>query len=165
MENKKLARIILQMVKLDQKVRKAYEKNSSLLKKMEEIDRSNLTKMKQVVEKFGWPTLTLVGKKASYSAWLLVQHADNDVRFQERCLRLMQQAAKKNEVSKTNIAFLTDRVLVNRGKPQIYGTQFYKNKNGKLVPRPIRNIKAVDKEREKMSLESFELYQKRIRKN
>lgn len=162
--NKKLANQILEMAKLDQQVRKAYGKNPSLAKKMKVIDTANLLKMKKIIRKFGWPTVSLVGKKASHLAWLLVQHADNDVEFQESCLKLMKKAVKDNEALKTEIAFLTDRILVNKGKPQIYGTQFYKDKRGKLGPRLIRDIKALDTRRKKMGLENFKLYQKRLKK-
>ena len=105
----------------------------------------------------------MVGKKGSHLAWLLVQHADSDVKFQEYCLKLMKNMAKENDVSKANIAFLTDRILVNKGQSQLYGTQFYKDEIGKLVPRLIRNVKALDTRRKKMSLENFELYQERLK--
>ena len=119
--------------------------------------------MKQIVRKFSWPTISMVGKKGSHLAWLLVQHADSDVKFQEYCLKLMKNMAKENDVSKANIAFLTDRILVNKGQSQLYGTQFYKDEIGKLVPRLIRNVKALDTRRKKMSLENFELYQERLK--
>lgn len=163
MKNKKLAKEILRMAKLDQGIRKAYVKAPRLIKKVKEVDRRNLTKMKRIIEEHGWPTITLVGNKASRMAWLIVQHADSDVKFQEYCLGLMREAAKDEQVLKTNIAYLVDRILVNKGKPQIYGTQFYKNKKGELAPRPIKNMKILDKLRKKMGLESFKLYKNELR--
>jgi len=162
--NKKLAKQILKMAKLDQQVRKAYEKNSSLIKKVKAVDKTNLLKMKKIIKKFGWPTVSLVGKKASHLAWLLVQHADDDVEFQESCLRLMKRAVEDAGVLKTEIAFLTDRILVNKGKPQIYGTQFYKNKAGKFGPRPIRNIETIDERRKSVGLGNFKIYKKKMEK-
>lgn len=91
MENKKLAQEILQMARLDQKTRKSIIKYASTWKKVQEIDRANLVKLKRIVSRFGWPTITLVGKRASRMAWLLVQHADSDVKFQEQCLELMKK--------------------------------------------------------------------------
>lgn len=164
MKNKKLAMQILEMVKIDQRVRKAYEKNLSLAKKMKAVDRANFLKMKKIIRKFGWPTVSLVGRKASRLAWLLIQHADNDVRFQGSCLRLMRRTVKDKDNGglKTAIAFLTDRVLVNKGKPQIYGTQFYKDKTGKLGPISIKNVKTLNARRKKMGLEDFKLYKERM---
>lgn len=162
MKNKKLAKEILEMARLDQEIRKAYTKNPSFSKKLEKIDRVNLPKMKRIVNEFGWPTTALVGKKASALAWLLVQHADNDIKFQEYCLKLIKKAAKDRQILEANIAYLTDRILVNKGKPQIYGTQFYKDETGKFVPRPIKNMKMLDKMRKKMGLGTFELYKKKL---
>lgn len=118
--------------------------------------------MRRIVREFGWPTISLVGKRASYWAWLLVQHADADAKFQEYCLKLMKKAAKYKQVSNTNIAYLTDRILVNKRKPQIYGTQFYKSKQGKLVPRPIKDTKPLDRRRKQMGLKSFASYKRKM---
>lgn len=162
MKNKKLAKQILEMAKLDQKIRKTYMKNPSLVKRVKKIDQLNLEKMKSLVKRFGWPAISLVGGKASHLAWLLVQHADSDVRFQEYCLKLMKRAAKENDVSKANIAYLADRILVNKGNPQVYGTQFYQDNSGKWIPRPIVDTKSLDERRKIMGLNKFEAYKKEL---
>lgn len=162
MRNRKLANTILQMAKADQEIRKAFLKDASLYREVEKIDVSNPKKMKILVKKFGWPTISLVGKKASHFAWLLVQHADMDVEFQEHCLALMKKEVESGEVSKADIAYLTDRVLVNKGKKQIYGTQFYRNKAGKLVSKPIKDVANTDRRRREMDMESFGLYSKKL---
>lgn len=136
MINKTLAQEILGMARLDQSVRK-------LGKEMSHVDQKNLVRMKQIVAAFGWPVISLVGKRASHMAWLLVQHADTDLKFQEYCLSLMKEAAKNKEVMLSDVAYLTDRVLVNQGKSQIYGTQFYK---------PIRDRQNLDTRRASMGL-------------
>src|SRR3989338_6041030 len=89
----------------------------------ETVDTTHTARMKEIVAEIGWPTISKVGKTASDKAWLLIQHADHDVAFQMQCLELMK-AAPATEVDPTNIAFLEDRVRVNQGKEQIYGTQF-----------------------------------------
>lgn len=162
MVNRKLTREIVQMAKLDQEARKDYEKDPAIFRRVKAIDRSNLVIMKRIVKEFGWPTVSLVGKRASHMAWLLVQHADSCVEFQKCCLGLMKKALKVNDISKANIAYLTDRILVGQGKPQIYGSQFYRSKAGRLVPRPIKNIRALHMRRQEMSLEGFGLYKKKL---
>ena len=64
-----------------------------------------------------------MGPDGAHAAWLLVQHADEDLSFQKRCLELMQQAFASADVSAQELSFLTDRVLTHEGKPQMYGTQ------------------------------------------
>src|SRR5947209_12005319 len=82
-------------------------------------DSENTGWLKQVVENHGWPTRTLVGNDGASAAWLLVQHADADRKFQRKCLDLMVKLPKA-EVSQTDIAYLTDRVLLAEGKRQVY---------------------------------------------
>lgn len=145
------------MAKLDQRAR-------NLAKNTNKADQSNLQKMKQVVRKFGWPTISLVGKRASQMAWLIVQHADTDLVFQKKCLRLMIKAAKTGEVTLQDVAYLADRVLINQGKPQVYGTQFYKDRDGQWVPRPIKNTDKLEERRKRVGLESFKIYRQKMSK-
>ena len=67
----------------------------------------------------------------------------------------------EDEVSKANLAYLIDRVLVNEGKKQLYGTQFW-FMNGKMEPRPIEDEANIDKRREEMGLGSFADYEKHM---
>ncbi len=118
------------------------------------IDIENTKRMKEIVKEIGWPTISKVGGAGSENAWLLVQHADHDVDFQELCLNLMKQEPP-GEVSPHDIAYLEDRTRINRGKYQVYGTQ-YTETGGKFVPRPIENREAVDERRKVMGLSSLE---------
>jgi hypothetical protein len=61
-------------------------------------------------------------------------------------------------------AYLTDRILVNNSKKQLYGTQFYRDKRGVLIARPIKNKDNLDKRRKAVGLESFQKYSKEITK-
>ena len=161
MKYRKIAQEIIQMAKLDQKIRKVYILKPTYLKKMKEADRLHLTKIIQIIKQIGWPTISRVGRKASHLAWLLIQHADNDIEFQEYCLGLMKKEVEGREVTKNDIAFLTDRILVNKGMEQTYGTQFYRSKAGKLLPKPIKNINSIDIRRKDMNMQSFSAYLKR----
>src|SRR5262245_47910462 len=48
----------------------------------ERIDRENTARLKQIIDRIGWPTISRVGAQASSAAWLLVQHADAEPEFQ-----------------------------------------------------------------------------------
>ncbi len=54
------------------------------------IDIRNTARMKEIIDRFGWPTSKMVGDEASQAAWLIVQHADLDPEFQKECLSLMK---------------------------------------------------------------------------
>lgn len=125
------------------------------------VDKENLSNLKLIVEQIGWPSKDKVGEVASHAAWLVIQHADLDVEFQEKCLHLME-AANGGTVELTQVAYLTDRVAVNREEKQLYGTQFYRNKRGEIVPRPIRDISGLNKRRKSMGLEPFAKYRDKM---
>ena len=120
------------------------------------IDNDNAKYLKQLVEQDGWPTISVVGATASQAAWLIVQHADHDPAFQKRCLALMQNLPE-GEVNPANIAFLEDRILINDGKPQKYGTQF-EGEGHSFGPYPIEDQANLDTRRAKMGLEPFAEY-------
>lgn len=119
-------------------------------------DEENTAWLKEVVAKHGWPSFSLVGKEGAFDAWLLVQHADADPKFQRQCLDLMTKLPK-SEVQKDNLALLTDRVLLAEGKKQLYGTQF-EITDGKLVSRNLADPENVDKRRAEVGLEPLEKY-------
>ena len=160
---KKLAAKIIAMANEDIQMRRRYSKTGEWQTK---TDKRNTKSMKQIVGKYGWPTVSLVGKKANLLAWLLVQHADLDPHFQAHCLILMKEIARKNpeDIDKSGIAYLTDRVKVNSGTSQLFGTQFYV-KDGKMIPRPIRDIKGLEKRRTNFNLEPFEKNKQRMENN
>ena len=144
------------MARQDQEIRKSGKWNKM-------VDRGNTKKLKAIIKKFGWPDIDLVGRADSHSAWLIAQHADHDVRFQEECLALME--ARREKIDPIEIAYLSDRIRVNRGERQLYGTQFYVNKSGKLVPRPICDKKNLDQRRERLGMGNFRECWKRLAKS
>ena len=124
------------------------------------VQRANTERLKEIIGKNGWPSINLVGKKASRSAWLIIQHADHDVRFQKKCLTLMRQIYRLNprDISRGNIAFLTDRILINTKKKQSFSTQFYLNKKGVFTYRPVKDLKTLAKRRKEYGVPPFKEY-------
>lgn len=138
---------IQRMAAEDQKMREQSEKDDSW---DDVVDVKNSSRMKEIVGEIGWPTIAKVGSDAAYKAWLLVQHADHDVDFQNECLQLMKEAPVQ-DVERVNIAYLEDRVCVNQGRGQLYGTQFTQE-NGQHVPRQIEDEINVDNRRVELGL-------------
>lgn len=106
--------------------------------------------MHGVVERHGWPTPATVGDDGADAAWLLVQHADRQPDFQRRCLELMC-ALPGRDVKRSHIAYLTDRVRLAFGRPQVYGTQVEMN-GGRAAPRNLEDPAGVDARRSLMGL-------------
>ena len=118
-----------------------------------DVDERNTARLKDLISWFGWPTKSLVGAQAASAAWLLTQHADHDVAFQQNALKLMRQArkARPSDVALPDIAQLTDRVLINCGQPQLFGTQFIKKGKTKVL-QPLKDPRRVNQRRAKFEL-------------
>jgi hypothetical protein len=127
------------------------------------VDKRNLQELKNLIKRYGWPKINDVGIEGSEAAWLIAQHADFDLQFQIDALRMIKEHAKKGEAPLHQIAYLTDRILANQNKKQVFGTQFYKTKRGYLKLRPIRNFKNIDKQRIKFNLPPLQLYIQKIK--
>ena len=138
---------IKRMVDVDQDMRERSDKENFW---DEEVDARNTERMKEIVAEIGWPTVSKVGVEGASNAWLLVQHADHDVTFQEECLNLMKEAPE-GEVDRTDIAYLEDRVRVNQGRGQLYGTQFTQE-NRQHIPRAIEDEENVDERRAELGM-------------
>ena len=128
------------------------------------VDADNLTWLKNVVAEVGWPGRSRVGEDGAHAAWLLAQHADRDPAFQRRCLDLITEAASSDEASLTELAYLTDRVLLAEGQPQEYGTQMEGREEG-WTPRRLRDPENVDKRRAVVSLGPLSEYITRMADN
>ncbi len=121
--------------------------------KLTRIDVSNQQRLKEILKAHGWPGKSNVGDDGAHSAWIIVQHADNDRVFQKECLSLMEKMPK-GEVTGKSIAYLTDRILVGEKKPQRFGTQLGPN----FVPLPIEEEESVDSRRAELGMQPLSEY-------
>jgi len=90
--------------------------------KAKEVYHKNSLWLKKVIDKIGWPSEEHIGIMGEQSAWLIAQHSP-DIILQQKCLELIKKLPLTNE-RKEYIEYLTDRILINKGEHQIYGTQF-----------------------------------------
>ncbi|HEY6279969.1 MAG TPA: DUF6624 domain-containing protein [Streptosporangiaceae bacterium] len=139
---------LLRRAALDQDARRQAERD---WEPVAAVDADNLPWLKQVIAESGWPGRSLVGEDGAHAAWLLAQHADRDPAFQRTCLTLMTEAAGRGEASGTELAYLTDRVLLAEDQPQEYGTQLA-GRDGRWQPRKLRDPDAVDRRRASVGL-------------
>lgn len=150
--DQELKRQILSMRDQDQDMLKGEYDNS--------VIRKNTEEAKHILRQYGWPGRTLIGDSGSDAFWLLVQHSDHDVEFQKEALDLLRLAVEKGEASKRNLAYLTDRVRVNSGEPQLFGTQL---ESDELKPKPIEEPEKLEQRRKEFGMEPFEEYKERMR--
>ncbi|HEV7348548.1 DUF6624 domain-containing protein [Telluribacter sp.] len=87
--------------------------------KMNSVDASNTSRVKEIIEQYGYPGKSIVGEPTNEAAWHVIQHS-KDI---EQYFPIVEEAGKKKEIPFTLVAKMLDRLLVNQGKEQIYGTQ------------------------------------------
>jgi hypothetical protein len=122
------------------------------------IDVANSDRLREIVEEHGWPGRALVGDEGAEHAWLLAQHADRQLDFQRRALALLSDAVGAGDAPRRHLAYLTDRVRMNEGREQVYGTQIAGADDHGVVPWPIADPDGLEERRAKMGLEPFADY-------
>jgi hypothetical protein len=74
----------------------------------------------------------------------------------------LRAAVADGQASPAHLACLEDRVRVNSGQSQLYGTQFTVT-DDELEPRPIEDPDGLDIRRAAAGLEPFAAYEARMR--
>jgi flagellar motor protein MotB len=128
---------------------------------MFETDTSNLRKIETIISHYGWLGKDVIGNQGNTTLFLVIQHSD--LTTQEKYLPLMEEAVKNGNAEPDQLAYLEDRVALNHGKKQIYGSQLIKDlKTGKSVFAPIEDSMNVDKRRASVGLEPLKDYASRF---
>lgn len=122
------------------------------------IDAENTERLRRILAAHRWPGRSLVGDQGSHHAWLIAQHADHDPAFQREALDLLTDAVGRGEARPRELAYLTDRVRVNEGRKQVFGTQMRPDENGMPVPQPIEDPERLDERRAEVGLKPFDQY-------
>lgn len=163
-----LRQALLEMYEADQTVRmemieKGWDNVDSLdVARQDSVDEANRVRLKEVIRRHGWPTSGMVGRDGVEAAFFIVQHADRDPGFQREMLPLVERSHESGDLSGQEVALVTDRVLVNAGEPQRYGTQA-EIVEGEVVVKPIENPEEVDELRAEMGMPPLEVYLKGLR--
>jgi hypothetical protein len=120
--------------------------------------------LKTIVQAEGWPLDEHYTDHAEAAAFMIVLHADYDLEFQTHCHGLMLEWLTRGKSKPGFLAFLTDRILCNKGLHQRFGTQIREAENGCFVPKSLESeIDTVDRLREEVQLgESMLDYYQRV---
>ncbi|MCD2517832.1 hypothetical protein LQ564_16080 [Massilia sp. G4R7] len=160
------------MVSADQAIRKRIDfldqqspAQQKLFGHMALVDRTNTERLKAIVARCGWPVKEKFGEKAAGDAWLLAQHADQDVPFQKQALVLIEAAAKaRGERVDRNFAYLYDRVATAEKRLQRYGTQLHSpsGESCALEFKPMEAREQVEARRAELNLPPLDAYRRLV---
>ncbi len=126
------------------------------------VDELNRNELKLIFKEYGFPTKDLIGRDAMQGVFLIIQHADRDKEWQKNQLPNLEIAAKKGDLPKQNYAFLYDRIKVNEGSPQRYGSQFENvdREKGITQLRETEKIEHLDDRRREMGMMPIDMYRR-----
>ena len=120
-------------------------------------DSINLSKVKSLLDSYGWLGTDIVGRQGNSTLFLVIQHSDQ--RTQEKYLPMMREAVKNGKATGSSLALLEDRVALGQGKKQIYGSQIGRNNETKLYyVLPLEDPDNVDKRRAEVGLQPLAEY-------
>lgn len=86
------------------------------------VDKECSEEICVMLDKYGWLGADEIGSEANQTLFLGVQHVD-DLKVQDKYLPMLKEAVNSGKAEGWHLAFLTDRIRMNEGKKQIYGTQ------------------------------------------
>ena len=116
-------------------------------------------RLKEIFDKYGFVGFDLAGEEGSQNFWLMVQHSDHNPNFQKEVLEKMKVQVEKQNAEPSNYGLLVDRVNLNTGKPQIYGTQDdYNFDIAQAFPKNLADSANVNERRKSIGLEPIEEY-------
>lgn len=114
-------------------------------------ERANSGVLRRVMGQHGWPGRSLVSEEGAEAAWRLALHADHEPPFQRLALRMLTDAVERGEATIQQWAHLHDRCQAATG-PQLYGTQYCRDRDGQVVRLPVEAPENLDARRASVGL-------------
>jgi len=131
------------------------------------VDGINRNRLMEIFSEYGFPTKEMVGKEAMQGIFLMIQHADGDPDWQKSQLPNIEMAVQRGDMDGQSYAYLYDRIQINSGKKQLYGTQFsnvdpiYKT----VTLAETEDIDSLDYRRMEVGMMPIEMYKELMLKN
>lgn len=119
---------------------------------------ANAEWLKRMLARIGWFDISRYGAEASQAAWLIVQHADHDPAWQRQVLEVLRPRVARGDMQPNYFAYLVDRIAVNAGQPQTYGTQGHCIGPGDWQPFELIEPAALDARRAAVGLPPIAQY-------
>lgn len=152
-----------QPITLRDSLMELYGAESELVKEQQAIyesnHRINEQKVKNILDKYGWPTKEMAGEQGNWTICNVIQHSDNEVRMQY--LPMMRQAVKDKKLEPRFLVRAEDRIATERGELQIYGGQMkYYPETKSFNLWPVFEPENIDKRRTAIGLDSIAIFLK-----
>ncbi len=133
------------------------------------LDHENVARLSAILDELGeWPSISRFDGLSSQSACAIAVHGVKDPAFMERAQILMEPLVRIGDADPECWAQVTDRLLVARGAPQLYGTQMRsEERDGQIYwgSAPIQQPDDLIARRAAVGLTDYEEYLARMRRD
>ncbi len=147
---------LIAMAERDQTVRARLAADGSLFKgyhpEMAQVHREHGERLARIMAEHGWPGVSLAGDDGAQAAWLIAMHAIGQPEGMRRALALLHEAQEKGAVPAVQAARLEDAVRFHEGRPQVYGTMYDWDAEGRLSVPMLEHPERVDARRAAVGL-------------
>lgn len=153
-----LRKELLNMREKDQSSRFEFMKNKKgdYESMINEVDMEHTERLKEIIKQYGMLDVDGIGKDGLEAVSLILIHSP-DINFQEEMLPFIKKLYSNDALEGQEYALLFDKILVNKGIRQYYGTQFI-FKDGKYIPDEIEDESNVDLRRKELGMSSLSEY-------
>lgn len=126
---------------------------SHFVPRMEELHRRNAARLRELIAVYGRPGEDVAGKDGAEAAWFVAHHSIGEPRFQRAALSLIQICVAEGRTPAWHAAYLEDRIAIQEGKPQRYGTQWMEDPvDGRIHPLQLADSERVNEWRASVGL-------------
>lgn len=111
------------------------------------VDKALLDELLTMVPVEGWFKKSVYGERAAGAAFLIIQHSD--LENWRRFVPVLEPLVAQGEVEGQSYGLMYDRLAINEGRPQRYGTQMT-CKDGRWVVDTLEDPERVEQLRREM---------------
>lgn len=129
----------------------AVRKDPARRKDMASVDEDNTKWLRALVQDLGWIDVKRFGRETASKAFLIVQHS-GDLRLMQAALPEIEKDMRAGVGDPQDYALLYDRLKINLGERQRYGSQFGQNDKGEFVIFPLEDKAKVEEFRKAIGL-------------
>jgi hypothetical protein len=155
-----IAREIISLMQHDIDTREKLMKDGVLQEtynhSMRNVHHENATRLEEIFNTIGIPTVEKVGIEAYKACWIIVQHSIEHPKFMKRYQTSLNDIANQSKMYQLHLAYLSDRINFFEGRPQKYGTQFDWDDNYEMSPYDFDSLEKVNVRRKSLGLNTLE---------
>lgn len=120
------------------------------------LEKQNATAILAILETCGMPTMETASDNGMQAVWSVLQKVPVEKR--SAYFKDIVTAAQNGDLSRQDVALMQDRMLMDYGEPQLYGSQITMDATGNPSLYPLKKPERVDARRAIMGLPPLQEY-------